>query len=448
MKRLIALFLALVMALALAGCGGIEQIRHEPTVTSGVPASETPTVSPEPSAEPSVVPTPVDSPEPETPAPEESAEPTPDVPMTPEEILTSTSWVYETSGYVMYFYPDGTSNEDVCKDTSWKLEGDCITLDGINRDSNVFCSLVYQYHDDAEGAWLELLHSYTGSEDYIDTLYSSWGVDVIRLFPRNAPPTSAAKPANTGVTKTDHMEIIGLCVDDSYRDEDDSPLRLVYLFYRFSATNKNLEIDSVGTGLTVNETNTYTSKYYAATASAKNYMPNYYYSSYVKTVYLGTSLLVAATFMIPEGDLTEGRKITLTDSRIPDAGMIYFYTDELHFYDSPEEMAKTIDEDGYQEILVAYEEADWETTSEVRSMLNGRYWWCLVNDIKYEATFDWDNYFEVSTSLGVKNSGTYSVRNGYIFCTYSSNGQTVMIPYELKDGDIALDLVRAFDVWG
>ena len=59
-----------------------------------------------------------------------------------------------------------------------------------------------------------------------------------------------------------------------------------------------------------------------------------------------------------------------------------------------------------------------------------------------------ENNFEVRTSIGIKNQGTYSVRNDYIFCTYDSNGTTVKIPYEIVDGDVSMDLVEAFDVMG
>ena len=35
---------------------------------------------------------------------------------------------------------------------------------------------------------------------------------------------------------------------------------------------------------------------------------------------------------------------------------------------------------------------------------------------------------------------------GYIVCTYSSNGVTLWIPYELKNGDISLDLGAVFSI--
>ena len=260
--------------------------------------------------------------------------------------------------------------------------------------------------------------------------------------------TSTTNDAPSVTLETDHMKINGICVDDSYRDKDNSPLRLVYLFYSFTATDKNLEIDSVYTKLTINGTNSYTSEHYANTASAMGFMPDYLYTGYIQKVYLGSSVNIAATFMIPEGDLNSGRSITLSDSQNPDAEKIFFYTDDLQHFSSGEEIAEAIDPEGYKKALMAYEEADSSKTAQVKELINGYYWWCYVNNTKYEIEFWADNNFEVRTSLGVTNSGTYSVRNGYLFCTYSSNNYTVRIPYEIKDGDVNMDLIAAFDVKG
>ena len=98
--------------------------------------------------------------------------------------------------------------------------------------------------------------------------------------------------------------------------------------------------------------------------------------------------------------------------------------------------------------MVAFDEADAETTKLVKSQINGFYWWCYVNYTTYEVEFWSENNFEVRSSLGVTNQGTYSVRNGYIFCTYYSNGTTIRIPYEIVNGDVEMDLADAFDVMG
>lgn len=256
-------------------------------------------------------------------------------------------------------------------------------------------------------------------------------------------------PVDAGpVLETPHMKINGFCVDDSYRDSDNSPLRMVYLFYTLTSTDTNLKIDSKDTKLTVNGINEYSSAHYSSTASATEFMPNYLYSSTIKQIYVGSSANVTATFEIPEGDLIPGKSVTLSDSQNPDAASIRFSTDDLQHFNSGEEIARTYDPEGYQSIQHAYEDADYSTAEYVKSLVNGYYWWCYQYNTKYEVEFYAPNSFEVRTSLGTANSGTYTVKNGYLFCTYDSNDKTLKIPYVIKNGDIEPDLLAAFDVTG
>ena len=83
----------------------------------------------------------------------------------------------------------------------------------------------------------------------------------------------------------------------------------------------------------------------------------------------------------------------------------------------------------------------------VKSLVNGYYWWCYVNNIYYEIEFWEDNNFEVRTGLGTTAQGKYSVRNGYLFCTYSTNGRELRIPYQLVNGDIELQFADALDAF-
>lgn len=258
-------------------------------------------------------------------------------------------------------------------------------------------------------------------------------------------PTSTEPPAPEKVTETDLVTINSICVDDSYQDSDGSPLRMVYLLYTLTAKDANLQIDSKYTKMTINDSNTYESDHFADKAAAAKFMPNYYYSSYIKDVYVGTSIQVAATFKVPEGDLAAGRTITLSDTQIPGAEALLLSTDDIQHFSDGEALAAAVDPEGYAQIMVSREEADAETTSFVKDCLNGYYWSFYINSISYEIEFWADNNFEVRTALGT-NGGTYSVRNGYIFCTYDSNGYVVEIPYEIVDGDVDLDVIAGFDV--
>lgn len=252
-------------------------------------------------------------------------------------------------------------------------------------------------------------------------------------------------PENSQVLETENISIEGICVDDSYVDDEGSPLKMVYLFYNFTAVDSNLKIDSKYTEMTIGETNTYESDNFADSAAACDYTKNYYYSSYIEDVYLGTSLKVIATFKVPEGDLAPGKVITFADSQIPGIEAIKISTDSIQRFATPEELAQAMDPEGYASEMLAREDADAETANAVMNKINGYYWSFYVNNTAYEIEFWAPNNFEVRTAFGA-NSGTYTVKNGYVFCTYPSNGYTVEIPYVLNEGEIDLDTIAAFDV--
>lgn len=259
-------------------------------------------------------------------------------------------------------------------------------------------------------------------------------------------PTPTPTPEPTEVTATDTMTIDAICVDDSYVEEEGSPLKMVYLFYTFTAADENLKIDSKYTTMVINETNEYESDHFANKAAACAYTDSYYYSSYIEDVYVGSSLKVAATFKIPEGDLAAGRSITLSDTQIPDADQILLSTDMIQHFSTPEEMAQAVDPDGYAAELANREPADAETTSLVKSQINGYQWTFYVNSTSYSIEFWADNNFQVS-ALGMSNSGTYTVQNGYVVCTYPGMEDTpVRIPYTIENGEVDLDVIAGFDV--
>ena len=120
-------------------------------------------------------------------------------------------------------------------------------------------------------------------------------------------------------------------------------------------------------------------------------------------------------------------------------------TDDIQHFASDEAIAEAMDADGYKVAMEKREEADDERRREVEGLINGYYWSFFVNNTSYDIEFFKGNEFEVRTVLG-SNGGEYSVRNGYIFCTYSSNGAVVEIPYTIENGEIELDVTTAFDV--
>ena len=96
-----------------------------------------------------------------------------------------------------------------------------------------------------------------------------------------------------------------------------------------------------------------------------------------------------------------------------------------------------------EECCCECEEAPAEVQEQVSSLINGRYWEAYVNPTSYRVEFTEPNNFVVKTSFG-SNGGTYSVRNGYIFCTYSTNNATIKIPYEIMEQGVSMDLGETF----
>lgn len=246
----------------------------------------------------------------------------------------------------------------------------------------------------------------------------------------------------TGTSETDHMKVDGLFVDESYIDEDNENLSMVYLFYTVFTDDENLEVDSVNSELTVNGTNIYTSEHYWKSCM---YMENYYYSSYLEDVYIGESLKVAETFKIPKGDLTEGRTITFSSSNIPGSDKISLLTDDIVVCDSAEKIARIIDPDGYADMKYKLADADEETKAKVKSAIDGYYWTFYVNNISYKIEFYSDSTYELTTMLGTTN-GTYAIKNAYIVLKNSTTGAINNAPYSWGESDIKLELADAFDV--
>lgn len=244
------------------------------------------------------------------------------------------------------------------------------------------------------------------------------------------------------VTETDYVNIDGIYVDSSYKDEENESLKMVYVFYTVTAPEKNISLSSISMSMKINDVNTYSSENYPGVCT---YMNSYYYSSYVEEIYVGSSLKAVSTFKIPEGDLTEGKTITLSNSFIPDINDIKLSTDDIISCDGVKKIAKAVDPEGFKAETNKRKKADKETTQKVKNAINNYYWDFYVNSTSYRIEF-WDpNNFSV-TVLGNTNSGTYTVTNGYVMCKYPSNGYTVEIPYTLEGDGIDLDVTTGFDV--
>jgi len=253
-------------------------------------------------------------------------------------------------------------------------------------------------------------------------------------------PETEPEPATT--TETDYVTLEGIYVNNSYVDKNNEKLKSVYVFYTAHTDSENLKISSKSSKIVINNINEYTSSRFANTW---RYFPNYYYSDYIKDVYVGDQVKAISSFKIPEGELKEGREISLSLYGIPDSDKLKVSTDDIISCDSLEAISELIDPEGFKTAQYNYEDADAETSKKVKASINGYEWSFLTNSTSYHIEFFNPNKFELR-ALTITNGGTYEVKNGFLVCTYE-NGLQVEIPYTWKDNnDIDLDVIKAFDV--
>ena len=243
---------------------------------------------------------------------------------------------------------------------------------------------------------------------------------------------------NKTITSNENFIINNIFVDDSYVDEEGSPLKMVYLFGTYKATDANLKIDSRYCKMTIGESNSYESEIYP---TVFNFTDKYCYTKYIEDVYTGESLDILFTFKIPEGDLVPGKNVTISDSQIPGVETFIFTTDIFEHKTGEEAIAEVIDPEAYAAYKAKYEPADEETKAKVKNEINGYVWSFYVYTMKYDLEFWAPNNFSVSVpSYGVNNSGTYEILNGFIDCSYP-NGTGVKIPYDFNEnGELTLDV--------
>ena len=234
----------------------------------------------------------------------------------------------------------------------------------------------------------------------------------------------------------DVISIDGIYIDNSF---DDANQKLVYLFYTLTAKDANLSANRYLIDLFINDTNTYRA------VTSKDYTPyytEYYYSDFNEDVFVGTSLKVCQTYLVPNGDLVDDKivKFQSTDIDVQD---IHFSVAEIKTVNGIEEIAKELNAEvfakKYEDRQNMLAEVDEAIEAIVRNGLNGFYWQFYANPSSYKIEFSEPNNFTISAG-GLSNQGTYSVRNQCIVLTYPSNDAEIIVEYTCNsDGTPALD---------
>ncbi len=248
----------------------------------------------------------------------------------------------------------------------------------------------------------------------------------------------------------ENVTLDGMFLDSSYVDSDNDQIKLLYVFFTVKSTGKNLSLDSKYAKLTFASTNSYESAFYKGSCK---YAPNYYYSSYLEDVVIGTELKLAFTFEVPQGELAAGSTFTFADTSFLDEA-ITLSADDIVICESKKAIGEKVDAEGAAEVAVKDAPADEATVARVREAINGYYFEFYVTVgtqlVKYELEFSAPNNFEIRsyiTSSPIGNPGTYEVTNGYIIITYSTNNHSIEIPYDFDEsGEISLYCTSAFSL--
>lgn len=360
-----------------------------------------------------------------------------------KEILLSDSWtsVFDNQANTYQFLGGGIVNltikgyDGITPQIDWKISDGYVVLSATSAVSNDRFSFtikevdgIYHLQTDQD---TENEHYFVRLRDF-DAAVKAEGIEF-------------TEPVPTAVTQTVHCTLERICVDNSYTDKDNSSRKMVYVFYTVFTQDQNLTVSCKYSDLTFDSGNSYSSETYAKSRGRD--MPSYYYSDYIENVYVGQPLKAVSTFLVPAGEFGTGELFSVTPYGLPSGESLSFFSADVEYFDSPEELVASVDPEGYEEMLQKRQPADAQTENRVKGYLNGYYWSFYVNSLSYEIEFYTPNRFETRVrAYNISNGGTYTVQNGFIVCTYDSNGTSIEIPYTLKENDIDLDVTDAFDV--
>lgn len=236
----------------------------------------------------------------------------------------------------------------------------------------------------------------------------------------------------------------GLSVDGIYQDEsyENEKLSLIYVFYTVDKVEKNATLFSSSLKMKINDTNEY-----KATVSSNNVpmFTNYAYSDFGKKVYVGDTFKMCSTIEVAKGDLEAGRNIVFSHSEIEGFKDLKLKTDDIKKKANLDEISKDLDESVYTTKKTEEDNmmkaVDAATLNMFKKSVNGYYFEFYSNVgtkiSKQKLEFDAPNKFVISTSMGLSNSGTYDVKNGYVVLNYKT-GMSVKIKYKFENNDVSL----------
>lgn len=234
---------------------------------------------------------------------------------------------------------------------------------------------------------------------------------------------------NTLCTATQTLNVDGVYVDTAFESSDGK--MPIYIFLAVKATEDDISLYSKNVTLTFDDGSSYDSEFFSALNA---HQEKYYYSDYVKHLYGGETGYLVLTVRVPMSRLDAAKSFTIEAQQVPDIEKLRIGTKDIVRLEGDEAICSQADPEGYAHNMTLREPAGEERAKAVEENLTGRYWIVsIANDTgTCRVSFEENRTFGV-TLLGVTNSGTYDIREGYLYCSYDGHTYPLQIPYTLDE---------------
>lgn len=230
-------------------------------------------------------------------------------------------------------------------------------------------------------------------------------------------------------TATQTLHVDGVYVDTAFESSDGR--MPIYVFLTVKATEDDISLYSKNVTLTFDDGSSYDSEFFS---SLNAHQEKYYYSEYVEHLYGGETGYLALTVRVPMSRLDAAKSFTIEARQVPGIEKLRIGTKDVVRLEGDEAVCSQADPEGYAHNMTLREPAGAERAKAVEENLTGRYWIVSLKDgaSTCRVSFGEDRTFGV-TLLGVTNSGTYDIREGYLYCSYDGHTYPLQIPYTLDE---------------
>ena len=257
--------------------------------------------------------------------------------------------------------------------------------------------------------------------------------------PQEATEDIGEENASSDVLKNGNVTVESAYIDESYAGSNaDEDIKRLYIFTEITASSGTLEISSASFNLKVSrdEATDYLAsldviQYDTDGGSAlANLTTSYTCTNTITKILPGSSEKLAIPFNVPSFYLQEGATFDLSDSKNVSNGITFGFG-FIQDAENLESIAQSADSEGYAAAIEAREDASPEVAQDVMNRIDGYEYYQSTGGLMQKYYFEGNRF--LVTAAGLENSGTYTVKNGYLACTQDSTGWVTWIPWEYSD---------------